>query len=322
MRADRLLGLLLTLQLRGRTKAADLAEELGVSLRTIYRDLDALSAAGVPVRAEAGRGGGCELLPSYRSPLSGLNRDEAGALVAIGAPRVLEELGLAALAGAGRRKLLAGLRADAPQLVHFDAPAWFRPAEPVPCLTELWEACNRGLRVRFSYRRPQARHARGMVADPLGLVNKAGLWYVIARASGGISAYRVSRVTDVSVSGELFSRPEDFDLAEYWGEWSATFVAGLARTVVTLKVHPELYPALPEIIGDRAHAAMAGAGPPDQRGWRTLRVPFDSVMAATSGCLGMSPGVEVLEPAEVRDLVLERARRTADLYAREGGVSR
>lgn len=319
MRADRLLGLLLTLQLHGRTTAANLAREFGVSLRTIYRDLDALSAAGVPVRAEAGHGGGCELLPAYRSPLSGLNRDEARALVAIGAPRILEELGLAALAGGGRRKLLAGLRADAPQLVHFDPPAWFRPAEPVPCLTALWDACRRGQRLRFSYRGPRALQARILLADPLGLVNKAGLWYVVARGSRGTHAYRVSRINHASPSGEAFSRPENFDLAGYWSGWSARFVADLARTLVTLKAHPDLYQALPEIIGNRAEAAMAGASEPDQRGWRTLQIPFDSLLAAATGCLGMSPAVLVLEPVEVRNLVLRRARETVDLYTRDGG---
>jgi predicted DNA-binding transcriptional regulator YafY len=314
MRADRLLGLLLTLQLRGRTTAATLAEELGVTVRTIYRDLDALSTAGVPIRAEAGHGGGCELLPAYRSPLSGLNRDEARALTAIGAPRVLEELGIAALAGAGRRKLLAGLRDDAPQLLHFDAPAWFRPAEQVPHLTVLWEACRRAERVRLTYQSPQARRTRSWPAEPLGIVNKAGLWYLIANGARGISAFRISRITDAALAGERFTRPADFDLAQFWASWSAKFIADLARTVVRMSVAPELFEALPEIIGNRAEDAMRGAGEPDRRGWRTVQVPFDSVQAAASGCLGMSPGVEVIEPVAVRDLLVKRAHETSTLY--------
>ena len=314
MRADRLLGLLLTLQLRGRTTAATLAEELGVTVRTIYRDLDALSSAGVPIRTEAGHGGGCELLPSYRLPLSGLNRDEARALTAIGAPRVLEELGIAALAGSGRRKLLAGLRDDAPQLLHFDAPAWFRPAEHVPHLTVLWEACRRAERVRLTYESPQAQRARSSLTDPLGIVNKAGLWYLIANDARGISAFRISRITDAALAGELFTRPPDFDLAQFWAGWSTRFIASLARTVVTMRIASALFEILPEIIGNRAEDAMKGAGEPDLRGWRLIHVPFDSVQAAASGCLGMSPGVEVIEPVAVRELVVKRAQQTTNLY--------
>lgn len=314
MRADRLLGLLLSLQLRGRTTAAGLAEEFSVSIRTIYRDLDALSTAGVPVRTEAGHGGGCELLPSYRAPLTGLNRDEARALLAIGAPRILDELGLAALAGAGRRKLQVGLHDDAPQLLLFDAPDWFRPTEPVPFLTQVWEACRRQERVRLNYRSPRSDHTAGHLTDPLGLVNKAGRWYAIAHGAKGISAYRVSRITGVVLTGARFSRPSDFDLSTCWAEWSSRFLAGLPTTVVTLRVDGELFPVLGEIIGDRAQAAAEGASEPDEHGWRTIRVPFDSIQAAASGCLAMSPAVEVLEPLEVRDLVGRRASATTEIY--------
>ena len=182
MRADRLLSLALLLQARGAATARALAAELGVSVRTVYRDLEALSAAGVPVVTEAGPGGGCRLMDGYRFPLRGLRPDEAEALLILGVPTVLHELGLAGALTAAHRQIrvTAGLTAAA--LVHLDMPRWFGGQEEVPCLRDLARALRLGRKLAIRYPPPD-REPR--VVGPLGLVNKAGTWYLVAEAGRG-----------------------------------------------------------------------------------------------------------------------------------------
>ena len=182
MRADRLLSLALLLQARGAATARALAAELGVSVRTVYRDLEALSAAGVPVVTEAGPGGGCRLMDGYRFPLRGLRPDEAEALLILGVPAVLHDLGLAGALTAAHRQIrvTAGLTAAA--LVHLDMPRWFGGQEEVPCLRDLARALRLGRKLAIRYP-PADREPR--VVGPLGLVNKAGIWYLVARSEAG-----------------------------------------------------------------------------------------------------------------------------------------
>src|SRR3954468_15370308 len=177
VRADRLLALLLLLQARGKITAAQLAEELEVSVRTIYRDIDALGTAGVPVFAEAGPGGGCQLLPGYRSPLDALSRDEVSALLILGVPAPLRELGLDVAVDAAQRRVrqAAAPRTVVPErLVHLDMPRWFHPQEETPHLPELARAVQQRLVTDVFYRATGADRARRRRLEPLGLVNKAG----------------------------------------------------------------------------------------------------------------------------------------------------
>src|SRR4051812_24706192 len=178
VRADRLLALLLLLQARGKVTAARLAEELEVSVRTIYRDIEALGNAGVPVFAEAGPGGGCQLLPGYRSPLDALSRDEVSALLILGVPAPLRELGLDAAVAAAQRRVqqAAAPRTSVPErLVHLDMPRWFHPREETPHLPALARAVQQRLVTHTSYGGDGARVRRRRL-EPLGLVNKAGVW--------------------------------------------------------------------------------------------------------------------------------------------------
>src|SRR5690349_9481592 len=228
MRADRLLSLALLLQARGTATARALAGELGVSVRTVYRDLAALSAAGVPVVTEAGPGGGCRLMDGYRFPLRGLRPDEAEALLILGVPTVLDELGLAGALTAAHRQIqvTAGLTAAA--LVHLDMPKWFGGQEEVPCLRDLAEAVRLGRKLAIRYP-PTDRDPR--VVGPLGLVNKAGTWYLVARSGarasgtraggGDVRVYRVGRVSAARVLAEPAERPDGFELAAFWAHWSA-----------------------------------------------------------------------------------------------------
>ena len=187
MRADRLLSLVLLLQARGRTTALVLAAELEVSVRTVYRDLEALAAAGVPVLTECGPGGGCRLMDGYRFPLRGLRPDEAEALLILGVPGVLRELGLDRALDAAQRQIrvTAGSGPDGGgALVHLDMPRWFGGPEEVPCLRDLAQALRSGRRLALRYRPHDGLGVPGdaepRVVGPLGLVNKAGLWYLVA----------------------------------------------------------------------------------------------------------------------------------------------
>jgi predicted DNA-binding transcriptional regulator YafY len=267
MRADRLVSLVLLLQARGLTAARVLAAELDVSVRTIYRDLEALSAAGVPIVADPGPGGGCRLLDDYRFPLRGLRPDEAEALLILGVPHIFNELGLGgALAMAQRRiQVTTGVSGADTGLVHLDMPRWFAGHEEVPELRTLARAVRRGRLVTFRYR----GEGRSRIAGPLGLVNKAGIWYLVARTSKDDSDQDavVFRVSSISLARELrqpAERPAGFELAAFWTRWSAEFAASLPRVSVVVRAAPEALAAFPEVLGDGAREAIAGASEPDQ----------------------------------------------------------
>ena len=312
MRADRLLALILLLQSRGRMTAAELAERLEVSVRTIYRDIEGLGAAGVPVYTEAGPGGGCQLLEGYRSPIHGLTPDEATALLALGVPEPLRDIGLeSALSGAQRHvRAAAGLHPTASAaLVHLDMPRWFQSRESVPHLPTLAEAVRQAVRAAITYRSGEA--ARRRTVDPLGLVNKAGIWYLVARTSTRrTTVFRVGRVTSARLLEEPFERPPDFDLVAYWGAWSAEFESSRPRLKVVVRASPRALAAMPEIYGDAVLPVIAAAEPPDDEGWRALTLTFEHEGAAAFRLAGFGGLVEVVSPRAVRDLVVAAAEGT------------
>lgn len=232
VRADRLLSLVLLLQARGRTTALALAVELEVSVRTVYRDLEALAAAGVPVLTESGPGGGCRLMDGYRFPLRGLRPDEAEALLILGVPGVLRELGLDRALDAAQRQIrvTAGSGADGGgALVHLDMPRWFGGQEEVPCLRDLAQALRSRRRLALRYQPHDGFGVPGdaepRVVGPLGLVNKAGLWYLVASVDGSaaVRVFRGGRIISARVLAEPFERPAGFELGAFWRRWSAEF---------------------------------------------------------------------------------------------------
>lgn len=323
MRADRLLALLMLLQSRERMTAQKLAEELEVSERTIYRDLDALSAAGVPVYAQRGPGGGCALLDSYRTDLTGLTEDEARALFMLSIPGPLADLGVSQELKAALSKMSAALpaaqRRDAEhvrQRVHLDATGWFQPEEPVPHLRTIQEAVWGDRKLDIKYRRADSTPGERVV-DPYGLVAKASIWYMVAAVGEQMRVYRVSRVQAATLTEEPFERPKGFDLASYWTEWCAEFEASRPRYPFTLRVAPEFIPVLPQVFGEGVHALIAQAGPPDAEGWLTLSMTLETLGMARSYVLGFGTMVEVLEPQELRDSVLDFASRIVAFYTRE-----
>ncbi len=349
MRADRLVSLVLLLQARGRTTAGALAAELAVSVRTVYRDLEALSAAGVPVLAESGPGGGCELLPGYRFPLRALSREEAEALIILGVPPALRELGLADAVTAAHRQIrvtsgLAGDQAPAGPLIYLDMPRWFTSAEPVPQLQRLAQALRGGRRVDLRYRRANGEtDPAPRSVGPLGLVNKAGTWYLVAAAGERRAAeqqaaehqaaehqaaeqqaaeqraavFRVGRIISVQVRAEPFERPAGFELAAFWAEWSREFMATRPRLPVRLRASPHALAILSEVLGDYARDAIDAAGPPDEQGWRSLVLSFEHDRAAAHRLAGFGPLVEVQSPLAVRDLLVESAQGILERYGCE-----
>jgi predicted DNA-binding transcriptional regulator YafY len=320
MRADRLLSLLLLLQTRGRMTAQELAERLEVSERTVYRDLAALGMAGVPVYAERGPGGGCMLMDGYRTDLTGLTEAEVRTLFMAGAPALLKDLGLGPALEAALLKLLAALPATfrqnverARQRIHIDALGWSKWEEAVPHLATVQEAVLRDRRLRIVYRPPDGEAGERRV-DPLGLVAKTTVWYLVARRDGEMRVYRISRMQDAEVLDEPCARPEGFDLAAYWQEWSEAFAASRPKYPVRARVPAQHLAGLQQMLGDWITEMIAQA-PADADGGVTLALTYDSFEEARTRLLGLGTLVEVLEPAELRESVAAYAREIAAFYA-------
>jgi len=306
MRATRLVSLLLLLQTRGQLTAAEISSALEVSVRTVHRDVESLSAAGVPVEAVRGPAGGYRLAGGYRTRLTGLTADEAEALFAAGIPGPAAELGLGGELAAARLKLLAALPHElqeratrASRLFHLDTRGWFRAEDTVPHLPALASAVWSGRRVRLRYR--EGGRVVQRTVDPLGLVLKGGAWYLVAHRSAGMRVYRVSRVASVRALAEELRRPSDFELRRFWDEWSRDFEQRLARVQVTVRVHADVRRFLP------------GEPAIDEDG--TAVVWFSHLGDAYRELLRFGSQVEVLQPAELRDRIAATGREVAALYA-------
>jgi predicted DNA-binding transcriptional regulator YafY len=320
VRADRLLSLVLLLQARGRATAQTIAAELQVSVRTVYRDLEALAAAGVPVLTEAGPGGGCRLMEGYRFPLRGLRPDEAEALLILGVPGVLRELGLDRALDAAQRQIqvtTGGPGGGAAALVHLDMPRWFGGQEDVPCLRDVARALRSRQRLALRYR-PQdgSGDAASRVVGPLGLVNKAGLWYLVAFAHdrSAVRVFRVARIASARVLAEPMERPAGFELAAFWQQWSAEFEASRPRLPVTLRASPRALAAFGEVFGRAAGPVLAATLPPDEEGWRVVTLSFEHEQAAAGRLAGFGDQVKVLTPPSVQAALVDTARQILRRY--------
>jgi predicted DNA-binding transcriptional regulator YafY len=305
MRATRLVSLLLLLQTRGQVTAAELAERLEVSVRTVHRDIESLAAAGVPIEAVRGPAGGYRLSGGYRTRLTGLTADEAEALFAAGMPGPAAELGLGGELAAARLKLLAALPQElqeratrASRLFHLDTRGWFRAEDTVPHLPALASAVWQGCRARIRYREGGAVVQRTI--DPLGLVLKGGAWYLVARRSAGMRVYRVSRVVAVRALADGFDRPSEFELTAFWEQWSRSFEATLPRVQVTVRVDDDVRRWLP------------GEPRVDEHG-RAV-VAFAHLGDAYRELLRFGAQVEVLDPPELRDRIAATSREVAAMY--------
>jgi predicted DNA-binding transcriptional regulator YafY len=318
VRASRLVALLLLLQRRGDVTAAELADELEVSVRTIYRDVSALQAAGVPLWTEPGPRGGVRLLDGWRTTLDGLTADEAGALFLSGASGALAELGLGTVLTAAQAKVLSTLPPELQSRATrvrerflLDAPGWFHHDEPVEHLPALAGAVWGSRRVSVHYGRSSPGARRTL--DPLGLVLKGGTWYLVAAHRNRPRTWRVSRVHRVEVLEEDTRRPPGFDLDGYWTASASEFNRAMLQTRVRLRVRPPGLRFLPFVVdADAARRALAAAGPPDADGWVELVLDVESEEVAAHQLTGLGADVEVLAPAAVRARLAEAGRALAE----------
>lgn len=314
MRATRLLHLLLLLQTSGPINAPALSRELKVSPRTVYRDIDALSAAGVPVYVADGPRGGYTLLDGWQTRLTGLTGQEADVLALIGLPGQAAELGLGAALAATELKLLAALPDEAAdragrirQRFHLDAVAWFREPEPASHLKIIAAAVWQSTPVTIRYRRWAPAPPRDVerTLQPLGLVCKAGSWYLVARPHDGGEhrTYRVGRIQRITLAPGSFDWPEDFDLAAYWAQATARYQTDLRQNDMTLRISPQGCERLTDLMGPGFPVRVVS--PPDAHGWVQITIPTESLDDAVERVLQIGAAAEVLAPEAVRQRVID-----------------
>jgi len=319
MRASRLLTILMILQTRGRTSAETLAEELEVSVRTVYRDIDQLSAAGVPVYAETGRNGGFALLDGWKTRLNGLTAPEARALFFSGLPGPAGELGLGEEAAQAELKLLAALpsdwQAEARRMssrFHLDPRGWFQPGHKPEFLKLVAEAVWSETRIAIRYE--SWKDVKDRVIEPLGLVLKGGVWYVVAQRDGNSRTYRLSQIQALGPTGQTFVRPKDFDLPTYWQEATKQFERDIYVGTAHVRATATGLRKLRDLSDTVRRAVEALNVTPDADGWCELDVPIEEVGWASHEFTKIGDDVEVLGPPELRSRVVTNISKMARRY--------
>ena len=318
MRADRLLTLLLLLQTRGRLSAAALARELEVSERTVYRDINALSASGVPVYGEAGRDGGFSLLDSYRTSLTGLSEKEVRALFMLRIPAALAQLGVEDDLRTAMLKLAAALpmarREDEEkvrQRFYLDSTPWEMAETAVPHLHVVHQAVWQAQKLRLTYSLPFHAITVQQMVEPYGLVAKSGAWYLVYYRDR-FRVHRVAGLQAAQMTDEAFTRQPGFDLSAFWQAWCSQQSSHRSRYPVTVRVTPQFiaemtgYFAASELGSDRPDAAADG--------WVQLTLHFESLEAARTRLLPAGQAIEVLEPLALRVSIADYARQILTLY--------
>jgi predicted DNA-binding transcriptional regulator YafY len=312
MRASRLLSILILLQLRVRLTAEALADEFKVSVRTIYRDIDCLSAAGIPVFGDAGPGGGFQLVDGYQTRLTGLDADEAEAVLLAGMPETAAALGLGAAAGRAKAKLLVALKAQGKigseriaARFHLDPVDWYQAAEHVKNLPTLTRAVLDEQCLRLIYESWRGERMRRV--EPMGLVQKGGGWYLVARTDGQYRTYKVASIKSLTVLNATFQRPENFDLAAHWANQLRRFETQLRKQTVKIWVTALGCERL-ATLGAYASEAVALRRPIGSDGWNAVVLPIENLEQAAVTLLGMGPEIRVVQPAALRLRMQKLAR--------------
>lgn len=329
MRASRLLSLQMLLETQGRMSARALADALEVSVRTLHRDVDQLSAAGVPIYAERGRHGGFALLPGWKTTLTGLTPPEAQAVFLSGLPGPAQDLGLGEEVEGARLKLLTALpaswREDAQRVstrLHLDPVDWYRESDPTPHLPTVAAAVWSGHQITMRYESWADTVQR--TVSPLGLVLKAGAWYLVALPAaqaiskggglGGLRTYRVSNILTVQALAMSARRPAQFDLPGYWAQSIQRFESGLYTGEAALLATPAGLKGLRALSSAVARAVVAAPASRRKDGRVAVTIPIESVEHACGQLMRLSPQVEVLRPAALRRALVARVWATAQLY--------
>jgi predicted DNA-binding transcriptional regulator YafY len=318
VRADRLLALLMRLQLRGRATARELARDLEVSVRTVHRDIEALGQAGIPVVADRGRQGGFSLMKGYRTQLTGLSEKEVQSLPFLGL-EAAAALGLDRSAEAAWLKVLAALPSQSSGRVrgirerfHVDPVGWYERIATPTHLRAIAAATWAGQVLRLDYESWKSRTWR--TVHPLGLVLKAGRWYLLSTRPGGgrLSILQVASVHAVEVLPDRFRVPTGFDLAHSWRAEVARFEASLKQLRASVRIAPAALSRVDRLGGENADAIRVAAVGSD--GWREAEIWIEGIAHAASVLLGFGTDVEVLAPQALRDEVASRAAGVHALY--------
>lgn len=318
MRADRLLSIVLLLQANHQMTSRDLAARLEVSERTIHRDMEALSGAGIPVTAARGSGGGWSLLGDYRTNLTGLTEAEIQSLFLTRPARLLADLHLDKAADGALLKLLASLpstfRAGAErarQRIHIDVSGWSRREEAVPLLPVLQEALWLERKLAIRYERGENSEPVERLISPHGLVAKGSVWYLVGAVEGNVRTYRVSRISWAKVLDSVAPVPVDFNLAEYWEQSASTFRSNRPNYLASFWVSPVV---LLRLGFAGRFARVNETDETDSRGWKKVHVGFDVEEMACEYAVSFGPNLEVIEPQSLREKVIEMTKATLEFY--------
>jgi predicted DNA-binding transcriptional regulator YafY len=316
MRADRLLSLVMLLQTRGKMTSHALAEELGVSRRTILRDVDALSFSGVPIYSEGGHGGGMALDENYRLSLTGLKEAEVRALFLSSNASLLHDIGLGEAAESTLLKIAAALPAphqpsvDAlRQRILIDPVWWWHELQPLPFWDALQQAVYEDRCIRVSYESYGGAESE-RVLEPYSLVAKASLWYLIARRDGELRTYRVSRLKQVTLLDEHFQRTPDFDLPTYWHDHIQEFLATLMEYAFTLRIDSRHMASSKWYTPGRTEILEA----PGDDGWLTARLWVESQDLAVLFVLTMGASAVIVEPDDLREKVIHAVHQLLETH--------
>ncbi|WP_152656589.1 YafY family protein [Oceanobacillus sp. CFH 90083] len=318
MRGDRLISILLMLQSHGQMTAKELAEKLEVSERTIYRDMEALSGAGIPVFADRGKNGGWSLVEGYQTDLTGLKEAEIRALFVPGSPQLLEDLGLTRTSEDARNKLIASLPAifrenakDVWNRIHIDTSSWRDTKEKIASFEVLKNAIWENYKLDIVYQRADGQ-TNNYIVQPLGLVAKGSSWYLIAaKENGAIRNYRASRIQSAAPMKETFERPESFDIAQYWKTSKQAFIKALPTYEVWVKVAQEV---LPRLSFANHFVRIIKSNPIDKEGWVPVKLAFDTQEEAKRYILGFANQMKVIEPEDLHFEILRIAEVTVSHY--------
>jgi predicted DNA-binding transcriptional regulator YafY len=318
VRADRLLSIVLLLQAHHQMTSRELAARLEVSERTIHRDMEALSGAGIPIVAARGLGGGWSLLGEYRTTLTGLTEAEIQSLFVTKPTKLLADLHLEKAADGAHLKLLASLPSSfrqgaerARQRIHIDVSGWSKREEAVPFLPILQEALWLERKLNIKYERGENSEPVERLLSPLGLVAKGSVWYLVASIDGSVRSYRVSRISQAEILNEPAPVPSDFNLAEYWEQSASSFKSSVPNYLATFWVSPTVLLRLP--FAGR-FARVNETEETDARGWKKVHVGFDVEEMACEYAVSFGPNLEVIEPPSLREKVVAMTKATLEFY--------
>ncbi|WP_018708832.1 helix-turn-helix transcriptional regulator [Siminovitchia fordii] len=317
MRADRLMNIMILLQNRGKMTAKELANELEVSDRTILRDMDALSNAGIPIVSDRGKEGGWRLLDNFRSKLSGLNIDDIKSLFLFPSGKLLEDLGLNIQALDTRQKLLAAIpgtfRDEAQAIwerIHIDSSTWRQSKEKVHALKTVQQAVWESKKLKIFYEQADGEQKERLI-EPLGLVAKGNRWYLVASRNGELRNYRVSRIHTAKVEDETFKRPLNFNLADYWEQSKKEFIQNLPQYDVQVEIHPAI---IQRINFTGKFVQFIQRENPNEDKWIPATLRFNDQQEAVEFILGFANKIRVISPEELSDKVVSAAMSVIEFY--------